>query len=306
MARVSFLLREALVNLRRNALVAVGAVVAVSLSMGLAFAALTVNEILRRTTQSWQDGTHVMAFFKEEAEGGLPEDGQIGLVTEIQGWAEVKEALYVDKPSAFKEAQEMFAGNPDLAEFIRPESIPTSVRIKLNDIDTWSDVQHRLTSLQAFERVVTLGDSIDQLSSLTTGLRVAGLGLSMVLATAAVILIANTIRMAIYARRDEVSIMKLVGASNWFIRVPFLLEGLIEGLIGALVGAFSVWALFRRVSERGADIRIFRFDVPAEFFLQWGLAVVMFGALAGVVGSLIGLSRYLREADGGKIAAGAV
>ncbi len=303
MARISYLLREALVNLRRNALVAVGAVVAVALSMGLAFSAVTLNEVLRRTTQAWQDGTHVIAFFKEEADGGLSEDAQLGLANEIRGWPEVKEVVYVDRPTAYQEALQIFSEyGPSFAERVKPESIPTSIRLKLNDIETWRDIEFRLDALQVFQRVVAPGESIDQMSSLTTGLRVLGIGLSLVLAVAAVILIANTIRMAIYARRDEVSIMKLVGASNWFIRVPFVLEGLIEGLIGALVAAFLVWSLFRYGAGRLAGIQLFRFDVPPLFFFQWGFVVVMFGALAGVVGSLIGLSRYLREADGGKTA----
>jgi cell division transport system permease protein len=302
MSRLSFLLREALVNLRRNALVVIGAVLAVFLSMGLAFAAIGVNEILRINTLAWQDGTHVMAFFKEESEGGMAAEAQIGLTQEVAGWEEVKEATYVDKPSAYLEFQELFADRPDFVSAVDPATIPSSIRIKLNDINSWRDVQFRLQAMPTFQRVTTLGDQIDQLSSLSQGLRLAGLGLSLVLGAAAVILIANTIRMAIYARRDEVAIMKLVGASNWFIRVPFLLEGLIEGVLGAGLAVLTVWILFRNLAGAGEAIRLFTFDIDPGFFLSWGTAFVFFGAAAGVLGSLVGLSRYLREADGGRTA----
>ncbi|MGA8040095.1 MAG: FtsX-like permease family protein, partial [Acidimicrobiia bacterium] len=109
---------------------------------------------------------------------------------------------------------------------------------------------------------------------------------------------ANTIRLAIYARRDEVEIMKLVGASNWYIRIPFLLEGLIEGVLGAAFAVFAVWLGSTRLADAGSGFALVRLDIGNEFFLRWGILFLIFGAAAGVIGSLLGLSRYLREADG--------
>ena len=129
-------------------------------------------------------------------------------------------------------------------------------------------------------------------------LNLLGLGLALVLGVSAVILIANTIRMAIYSRRDEVAIMKLVGASNWFVRIPFLLEGMIEGLIGAGAAVFVVWLGSSRLADALSGFALFNFDVGNEFFLQWGLLFLLFGALAGVMGSMLGLSRHLRESEG--------
>jgi len=125
-----------------------------------------------------------------------------------------------------------------------------------------------------------------------------GLGLALVLGLSAVILIANTIRMAIYARRDEVAIMKLVGAGNWFVRVPFLLEGLIEGMLGAGLAVVTVWILTQNLRGANTTIGLVNLSVSARFFVGWGIRFVLFGAFAGVLGSLVGLSRYLREADG--------
>jgi hypothetical protein len=128
-------------------------------------------------------------------------------------------------------------------------------------------------------------------------LNVLGLGLALVLGGSAVILIANTIRMAIYARRDEVSIMKLVGASNWFIRVPFVLEGLIEGILGAGLAVLTVWIASQNLRGIGDSIQLLRFNIEDAFFLRWGILLILFGAAAGVLGSLVGLSKYLREAE---------
>ena len=91
--------------------------------------------------------------------------------------------------------------------------------------------------------------------------------------------------------------MKLVGASNWFIRVPFVLEGLIEGLVGAALAVFAVWLGSTSLSNAW-NFALIRLDVAQDWFFRWGLLFLIFGAAAGVVGSLLGLSRYLRDSDG--------
>jgi cell division transport system permease protein len=298
-SRLAFLTREALVNLQRNALVVVGAVIAVFFSLTLAFGALVLNEILRVNTLAWQEGTHVVAFLKDPDQGGLDTDGQLALLDEVSVWSEVKSIRYVDKAGAYVEFQELFADRPDLVASIQPSILPASFRIELTDIELYRDVMFRLQSNPNVREVRSFGSQIESLSSFSNILNVVGLGLALVLGTSAVILIANTIRMAIYARRDEVSIMKLVGASNWFIRVPFVLEGLFEGVLGAGLAVLVIWILSRWLEGLNDAISLIRFTIDDSFFLQWGILFVIFGALAGVLGSFVGLSRYLREAEGG-------
>ena len=117
-------------------------------------------------------------------------------------------------------------------------------------------------------------------------LNVLGIGMAIVLGVSAVVLIANTIRLAIYARRDEVEIMKLVGASNWYIRIPFLLEGLIEeGWSALALAVFTVWLGAPRLAQASEGFALFRLDVSNQFFFRWGLLFIIFGAAAGVIGS---------------------
>ena len=256
MSRFFFLLREAFVNLKRNFLVVAGAVLAVFISLSLAFGALVVNEILRLNTLAWQEGVHVIAFLRDEGSGGVPSGAHQALLDEVSTWEEGNDAFYVGKAQAWVEYQEIFAGQDELLE-IDPTILPASIRIELVAIELHQSVKFKL-----------------------------------------VVLIANTIRLAIYARRDEVEIMKLVGASNWYIRIPFLLEGLIEGVVGAALAVFTVWLGATRLARASEGFALFRLDVSNQFFLRWGLLFIIFGAAAGVIGSLLGLSRYLREADG--------
>lgn len=298
MSRLFFLVREALVNLRRNLLVVVGAILAVFISLSLAFGALVVNEVLRINTLAWQEGVHVIAFLKDAGSDGVPADAHEALLAEVIGWDEVESAFYVDKSEAWLEYQEIFAGQPELLE-IDPTILPASIRIELVAIELHQSVKFRLEQQQQVVlRVMTAAEEIEQLQNLSSVLNVLGIGMAIVLGVSAVVLIANTIRLAIYARRDEVEIMKLVGASNWYIRVPFLLEGLIEGLAGAGAAVFAVWLGSTQLARAGQGFALFRFDVGTQFFFRWGLLFLLFGAAAGVIGSLLGLSRYLRESEG--------
>jgi cell division transport system permease protein len=297
-SRLFFLIREALVNLRRNLLVVAGAVLAVFISLTLAFAALVANEVLRTWIAGWQEGVHVIAFLNDAGVNGVPTDAHEQLLTEVQDWEEVKSAFYVDKAQAWEEYKKLFAGQDELLE-IDPTVLPASIRIELVDIALHESVAFKLREQQQVVREVrTAADEIEQLQSLRDVVRVLGIGAAVVLGLAAVVLIANTIRLAIYARRDEVEIMRLVGASNWYIRVPFLLEGMIEGLLGAAAAVFVVWIAATRLSDAFSGFGLFRFEVDSEFFLRWGLMFLLFGALAGVVGSMLGLSRHLRESEG--------
>lgn len=298
MSRVFFLLREAMVNLRRNFLVVIGAVLAVFISLTLAFGALVVNEILRINTLAWKEGVHMIVFLNDAGANGVPADAHESLLAEIRSWDEVKDAFYVSKAEAWVEFQEIFADQQELLE-IDPSVLPASIRIELVSIELHSSVRFKLEQdTLTVRRVQTAAEEIEQLQDLSSVLNVLGLGLAVVLGVSAVILIANTIRLAIYARRDEVEIMKLVGASNWYIRIPFLLEGLIEGLVGAALSVLTVWVLSNRLADATTSFALVRLDVANGFFFTWGLIFLAFGAAAGVVGSLLGLSRYLRDSEG--------
>jgi len=305
MSRFTLLVREALINLRRNLLVVVGAVLAIFISLALAFAALVLNELVRTNTLAWQDGVHIIAFLWDEGADGVANGAHAALVGEVDTWTEVERVEYMDKAGAYAEFLEIFADRSGY-EDIDPSLLPASIRIELNDISLYRDVMLRLAGQgQIVREAQSFGEQIEQLDSLSQVLNLLFLGLALVLGTSAVVLIANTIRMAIYARRDEVAIMKLVGASNWYIRVPFLLEGMIEGLIGAGLAVLTIWVASRNLRTIGETIRIVTLSVPDQFFLRWGILFLMFGAAAGVLGSVLGLSRYLRDEDEGNRPVGA-
>ena len=160
----------------------------------------------------------------------------------------------------------------------------------------YDGIADRLTATPGIREVQRSTESIEQFRAIKTGLTLGSAVAAGVLGFAAVALIANTIRMAIYARRDEIGIMKLVGAGNWFIRIPFLLEGMIQGLIG---GALAVGIMFgvQRLSEDWSESLpdFVDLEIPFDFVLRWGIWILLGGVLVGMLGSGIALRRFLKE-----------
>jgi cell division transport system permease protein len=166
------------------------------------------------------------------------------------------------------------------------------------DPEDYDLIVTRLNSTPGVERVQSADDAIDAMIALRDGLQLMFWILAVALGAAAVALIANTIHMAMYARREEIEIMKLVGASNWFVRTPFLIEGAIEGFVGgALAVAFVVTAQQLAV-DRLSDLPDWiNLVIQNNFLVKQGALVLLFGVAAGLVGSSLSLAvhRTLRS-----------
>lgn len=295
MTRITYVLREALTNVGRNALVVLGAVLAVFISLTLTFGTLVFGEVVRINTIQWSEDVRVIAFVREEVDPATIAD----LTTEIQGWEEVGDVFFVSKAEALEEARELFQNQPAVLRVINetPDLVPASLRIQPVDPRDYSVIEVRLQGTPGIERVQSAGPAIDAMVALRDGLRIMFWLLALALGVAAVALIANTIHMAIYARREEIEIMRLVGASNWFVRTPFLIEGAMEGLIGGTLAVAFIVIAQQLAVDRLTDLpQWINLAIENDFMIQRGALVLLFGVLAGLVGSSLSLAvhRYLR------------
>ena len=174
---------------------------------------------------------------------------------------------------------------------------PEQLRTGPINPDDYQTIVTRLQATPGLLRVQSAGQAIDAMISLRDGLQVMFWLLALALGVAAVALIANTIHMAIYARREEIEIMRLVGASNWFIRVPFLLEGAIEGFIGAGLAVTFIVVAQQLAVDRLTDLPDWiNVAVQHDYLYSQGALVLLFGVLAGLIGSGLSLTvhKYLR------------
>ena len=296
MTQVTYLFKEAFNNLGRNALVVLGAILAVFISLTLTFGTVVFGEIVRVNTLQWAEDVRVIAFLQDD----VTAEATVELQEEVSSWPQVSDVFYVSKQEAFDEAVILFSNDEAMLRVLEenPDLLPASLRVQPTDPEDYDLIVTRLESTPGVQKVESAGDAIDAMIALRDGLQIMFWLLAVALGVAAVALIANTIHMAIYARREEIEIMQLVGASNWFVRTPFLIEGALEGLIGgALAVAFIVVAQQLAV-DRLADLPDWiNLAIQNDVLLRQGALVLLFGVLAGLIGSSLSLAvhRTLRS-----------
>ncbi|HEY5652172.1 MAG TPA: permease-like cell division protein FtsX [Acidimicrobiia bacterium] len=292
--RFQYLFEQAIANLRRNVLVVFAAVVAVLVMLTLVFGTIVVRWSIDQDIGRWDDNVRVIAFLGDD----LSLDEISALQAQIQQWDEVASVVYFSKSQALDEFRELFKDQQSLIDVVEedPSVLPASLRIAPNEAAEYSAITDRLVVIPGVREVSAADEAIDALVARSARLRTFAYWIVVILGAAAVVLIANTIRIAIFARRDEIGIMKLVGAGNWFVRIPFLLEGLIEGVVGAALAVALVWAvagsiaeLFSTAATTGA------LDVPNSFLFGQALLVLGFGAGTGLLGSAFGMWGFMRD-----------
>jgi cell division transport system permease protein len=296
MTSIAYALKEAFNNLGRNALIVLGAILAVFISLTLTFGTLVFGEVVRVNTLQWAQDVRVIAFLQDD----MTAAGTGDLQEEVSSWQQVQDVFYVSKPDAHEEALVLFSNDDAMLRVLgeNPDLLPASLRVQPVDPEDYDLIVTRLESTPGVLQVESADDAIDAMIALRDGLQIMFWLLAVALGVAAVALIANTIHMAIYARREEIEIMRLVGASNWFVRTPFLIEGAMEGLIGgALAVSFIVIAQRLAVGQLEQLPAWINLEIQGNFLLKQGALVLLFGVLAGLIGSSLSLAvhRTLRS-----------
>ena len=288
--KVDYVARETVTNLRRNLLMTLAAVLTVAVSLALLGAALLLGQGVKNATVQWKGGVELSVFLKPDA----TESQQDAVQRQLQAMPEVKRVRFVSHAEAYKEFKKIFANEPDLYETVTPDDLPPSFRVVPKAAEQVEVIGEPFKGRPGVLKVVYAEKQVKTLLKVTHGLQWIIRFIAVVLLLSASVLILNTIRMAIYARRREVAVMKLVGATNWFIRVPFMFEGMLQGLFGAGV-AFAVVYLGRNVAQSAArNSELFKqFYVSGGEVLGTGVFIVLVGALVGAIGSAIAVSRFL-------------
>lgn len=295
MTGLSYTLREAFTNISRNGLVVLGAVLAVFVSLTLTFGTLVLGEVVRINTLQWAEDVRVSAYIRDD----VSPSGIADLQTEMESWPEVDEVFFMSKTESLEEARILLANRPAALRVIEddPSIVPASLRIKPVNPDDYQTIVTRAEAMPGLLSVESAAEAIDGMISLRDGLQIMSLFLAIALGIAAVALIANTIHMAIYSRREEIEIMNLVGASNWFVRTPFLLEGAFEGFVGAGLAVIVVVGGLRIASNQLTELPDWiNIGIQSDYLARSGALVLVFGVVAGLAGSGLSLAvhKYLR------------
>jgi len=290
--RLNYFLSETAVNLKRNLLMTIAAISTVAISLLLLGGAQILQLVVANVTSTWEGKVEVSVFLRNDITEGELDD----LRSDLAGMQEIETFTYVSKDQAYEAFKKQFADQPELYEVLPKDSLPASFRIGLVDASQAEEVAARVDGSPGIDEVNFGGDIIRRLLQVNTLLRAVTLGMSAVLMVAAAALIANTIRLAIYARREEISIMKLVGATNWFIRIPFMFEGVFAALTGAIVSSIVVLGANELFFSKMGDFLVFL--GPVFSFSAWEITKVLLilvggGVAVGLFGSALALRRFL-------------
>lgn len=301
--RFSFFLREALGSIKRNWVMTMAAVITVFISTAILGAVLVTDRNLDRGATSLKNRVTIEVFIKDEA----GPEGQQALEQKIAAMPEVKSFTYISKDEALERFKERYGDR--IVQNLPINPLPASFEIQVNDADQVEVVAQRFFD----------DPNVDNDKGTTNGVQYAQAtvrkmlgtinlvekvmwGVTAVFGIAAVLLISTTVRLSIFARRREIEIMRLVGATNWFIRWPFVLEGFMTGLVGAVLAALAVWGsnwtIFNWIKSTDLDylsIEIYPLWLQAG---TWPLGMLftlaLLGAVLGAVGSIFAMRRYLR------------
>jgi cell division transport system permease protein len=288
--RLGYFLSEAVTNLRRNLLMTIAAISTVAISLLLLGGVQILGKTITKMTDDWEREVEVQVFLRNNASAGE----ESAIREDLSQMREVVNIDYVSKEEALDEFAHDY---PDFAKSLPGDALPASYKVELTDAQFAEEVAARIRGAGGVDSVKFGGSVVKTLLQVNSLLRTVTLVMSGILMVAAVALIANTIRLAIYARREEIGIMKLVGATNWFIRVPFMLEGVFAALIGAIVSTAVVVGtlkiVFSALGERFLFLENVLTFTDGEV-AQVTLVLVAVGGVVGLVGSYMAVRRFLQ------------
>jgi len=217
------------------------------------------------------------------------------LEEQIKGIAGVTGVRFVSRKEAWQRLIEWYGDNRGfLAGWEEDNPLRDSFEVRADVSHRVPEIAAAVTALAGVEEVIWGREIVEQLLSITRMMRLVGIILMVALAFAALFIIANTIRMAIFARRREISIMRYIGATSWFVRWPFIIEGLVLGLLGGLLAASVLaWGYYLAVRALVQAIPFWPWVEPWPFLQQLALLLLGLGVLIGMLGSGLSLRRYL-------------
>jgi cell division transport system permease protein len=237
--RFDYLFREVSLGLRRNGLVAFAAVSTTFIALLLFGLAMLITRQVGLMIEATTGNVEVAVYLTDPVN---PQTVQ-SLTSKLDDLTVVSNVQYETKQQACDRFKEIFKNQKALVENVDCSALPASLRVKLSDPEQYRQVAAVLQGQPGIERIVDQSRFLERLFAVARVFRVGGLVISFVMLIAAAVLIANTVRMGLFARRKEIGIMRLVGATNWRIRLPFLVEGLFESLVGATAAILFLFAL---------------------------------------------------------------
>lgn len=293
LSKFKYSFSEAKKNVTRNGLMSIASLFTIACCLVIlgVFAVLSIN--VNAITDQIKDQCEVQLYIN----AGTSEERVNAIGEEIKNVDNVKEVTLFTKQETLEYAKnDMFSGSEELLEGLEEDNpFSDSYKIILTDIESTKETAEKLSQIADVEKVVNKQDIVNIVISISNAVKKFTIIVMLILLIVAIVIISNTVKLTVFSRRKEIGIMKYIGATNRFIRVPFILEGLIIGFLGAvlafLVVFWSYFALIKYMS--GIDFSIFSPVGIWDISPFIAVLFVVFGSMIGISGSAISMRKYL-------------
>ena len=302
--RASFIVNEIGIGLRRNLVMTAAMIITTAVSLGFLGTAVLFNQQVSVMKDFWYDKVEVSIFLCGAdsgegtagscAAGSVTQDQRDAIRTDLDKMPEVQKVYYESKRQAYTHFKEQFK-NSAIVDNVTPDQMPESFRVKLVNPQQFDIIASAFVGRAGVDQVQDQKALLEKFFKVLTWVQWFATGLALLMILVSVILIVNTIRVAAFSRRRETGIMKLVGASNFSIQLPFLLEGAISGFLGAAL-ATGAFILIKAVLVD----QILAPNFPITRFITWGdvwlssAVVFIIGVALAAIASSLALIKYLR------------
>jgi cell division transport system permease protein len=298
--RAQFVFGEVWIGLRRNLTMTVALVVVVAISLSLLGTGLLFVKQVNHTRAYWQGRVELSVFLCSSTvqcpnSGAVTSSEQAQIRHTLLALTAVRGVTYQSQPAAYAQFKQEFANQPSLVSNVAPADIPASFQVRLKNAE--ADAGNVTAAVTGMPGVASVSDDSSILGKfyrLLDGARNAVIVIAIILIIAAILLVANTIRLSAFNRRRETAIMRLVGASNFYVQLPFLVEGMIAGLFGWLVSTGLLIAVKSLWLDGLQQYFLFNVQLTTADLVEVVVVAMLIGlALCGTT-SFLTLRRYLR------------
>lgn len=291
---LKYLTHEGFRNVWVNRLMSLASVTVLMACLIIMGAGIMIYFNINNVVDKVQSQNVVMVYVADDA--SEDETTQIG--TSLKGISNVESCEFVPKEVAFQEQIQSMGGDAALFEGFDEIPLPDAYKVTVKDLSQFENTVSQIKQINKVDSVRENSDLASKLLSLRHAVSIVSVGLVVMLFLVALFIISNTIRITMFSRKLEISIMKAVGATNWFIRWPFMIEGMILGTISGIVSLGVLWGLYavaEKVFAQTLSLIGFSFVPFSAYWWQILLVFVAIGLFTGGFGSLVSMAKYLKE-----------
>ncbi|HZM76751.1 MAG TPA: permease-like cell division protein FtsX [Candidatus Limnocylindrales bacterium] len=282
--RAKYVLAEVLVGLWRNVTMTIAMMITMTVSLSMLGASLLMYLQVDKMKEFYYEQVEVSIYLKNDV---TPEQ-RSDLENKLKADTLVERYIYETKEQAYENFKKMFGDAPDMVQSVGPNEMPESFRVKLKDPTQFEAIDTEYKELPGISTIVDQQQLLSKVFDVLGAIQSLSLIVAGVMGIAALLLVANTIQVAAYSKRREVAVMKLVGASNWFIQMPFVLEAVFAAVIGSLLAGIMLIVVKVFVLE-GSLVALTNLLTP----VSWPDVLLMFPILAGVGGLISAVTAWI-------------